>query len=94
VQCKFPLLIKTVSLDLNDKVGECFVDGCLWFSISLIDSEHIYIYILFVILLVVVVVLGIIMVVKTFISSKICGYHSGISENSSLVECDTVSLGD
>ena len=34
------------------------------------------------------------MVVKTFISSKICGYHSGISENSSLVECDTVSLDD
>ena len=45
MQCKFLLLIKTVSLDLNDKVGECFVDGCLWFSISLIDSEHIYIYI-------------------------------------------------
>lgn len=94
MHCKVPLLIKTVSLDLNDKVGECFVDGCLWFLISLIDSEQIYIYILFLILLVVVVLLGVMVVVKTFISSKICGYHSGMSENSSLVECDTVSLGD
>lgn len=42
----------------------------------------------------VVVLLGVMVVVKTFISSKICGYHSGMSENSSLVECDTVSLGD
>jgi hypothetical protein len=60
---------------------------CGWlpvFSISLIDSEHIYmidsehIYILFLILLVVVVVLGVMVVVKTFISSKFCGYHSFI----------------
>jgi len=33
-------------------------------------------------------------VVKTFISSKFYGYHSGISDNASLVGCDTVSLGD
>jgi len=53
-----------------------------------------YIYILFLILFVVEVVLGVMVVVKTFISSKICGYHSGNSENSSHVECDTVSQGD
>lgn len=42
----------------------------------------------------VIVVLGVMVVVKTFISSKFYGYHSGISENISLAGCDTVSLDD